>query len=295
MLIYKLTLGSLLFAAIPFWVLSRHHLGLWRRLLTAGLWSWGVWWGIAWPVVGFGLRWLWLVLVLAMAAAAFSRHTRESVVSLPLIKKIGWNTVFILGFMLVMGQALGRWYPSEPHAMNLENSLQGGAFAVLQGGSNGATNPGHAGGIQRERLAVDWVKLGRWGFRARGLKPDQLSAYHIYGDTVYAPINGIAIAHCDSLPELMPGMRDTINTRGNYVEISVRDSLTLLLAHLQPEKIWVLPGDSVKSGMPLGLVGNSGDSMEPHLHMSLSDSRGWAVPLLVRGVYPVLNRRFDSW
>lgn len=293
MLIYKLTLGSLLVAAIPIWVLSRSHLGIWRRLSTAGLWSWGVWWGAAWPVLGFGLRWLWLILVLVMTAGAIFRNGRESRESLPVLKKIGWNIVFILGFMLVLGQALGRWYPPEPHAVNLESPFRHGKYVVLQGGSNGATNPGHAGGIQQERLATDWVKLSNNGFRARGLKPAELDAYHIYGDTVFSPVTGIVTASCDSQPDLPPGVIDTVRTPGNFVEIKFRDSLTLLLAHLQPNEVWVAPDDSVRSGMPLGLVGNSGNTVEPHLHMSLSNARGWAVPMLVKGVYPVLNRRFD--
>lgn len=300
MLIYKLTLGSIFFAAIPLWVLSRQHLGIWRRLLTAGAWLWGVWWGIAWPVLGYHLRWLWLLLVLLMLMVMFKlmvANTRQqsSVEPLTLWKKIGWNTVFLLGVMFLLGQALGRWYPPEPHAVNMDGPLKQGTYAVLQGGSNGATNPGHAGHVQSERLAVDWVKLGAWGFRASGLKPAELTAYHIYGDTVYAPLSGMITARCDSLPDLLPGLVDTVNTRGNFVEIEVRDSLSLLLAHLQSGQVWVSPGDSVLAGMAVGLVGNSGNTMEPHLHMSLSNSRGWAVPMLVEGVYPVLNRRFDFW
>lgn len=217
----------------------------------------------------------------------------QSVVPLSLMRKIGWNTVFILGVMFLLGQTLGRYYPPEPHAVNMKPPLKKGVYVVLQGGSNGATNPGHAGHTQRDRLAVDWVKPGKWGFRARGLKPTDLTAYHIYGDTVFAPISGVVSARCDSLPDLLPGVADTVNSRGNFVEIAIRDSLTLLLAHLQPGQVWVEPGDSVDTEMPLGLVGNSGNTMEPHLHMSLSNGRGWAVPLLVNGVYPVLNRRFS--
>lgn len=251
-----------------------------------------MWWGAAWPILGFGLRWLWLILVLVMTVVTILRKTRESRESLPVLKKIGWNTVFILGFMLVLGQALGRWYPPEPHAINLESPLRHGKYSVLQGGSNGATNPGHAGKIQRERLAVDWVKLDDWGRRAAGLKPAELAVYHIYGDTVFSPVTGIVTASCDSLPDLPPGVIDTVNTRGNFVEIALRDSLTLFLAHLQPNEVWVAPGDSMVPGMPLGLVGNSGNTVEPHLHMSLSNASNWAVPMLINGVYPVLNRRF---
>ena len=42
-------------------------------------------------------------------------------------------------------------------------------------------------------------------------------------------------------------------------------------AHLQPGSLRVKVGDKVKRGQVLGLLGNSGNSTEPHLHFSIGD------------------------
>lgn len=42
-------------------------------------------------------------------------------------------------------------------------------------------------------------------------------------------------------------------------------------AHLQPGKIRVKRGQTLKRGAVLGLCGNSGNSSEPHLHFQLQD------------------------
>lgn len=40
-----------------------------------------------------------------------------------------------------------------------------------------------------------------------------------------------------------------------------------LIAHLRPGSVVVAVGDQVKAGQLLGQVGNSGNSIEPHLHI----------------------------
>jgi murein DD-endopeptidase MepM/ murein hydrolase activator NlpD len=44
-----------------------------------------------------------------------------------------------------------------------------------------------------------------------------------------------------------------------------------LYAHLQPGSIRVHRGDKVSRGQVLGLVGNTGNSLAPHLHFQLMD------------------------
>lgn len=61
-------------------------------------------------------------------------------------------------------------------------------------------------------------------------------------------------------------------------------------AHLQPGSLKVKVGDRVKRGQVLGLVGNSGNSTEPHLHFHLADSKS---PLGSEGLPYVLDS-FDA-
>jgi len=293
MLNYGLAIASMVGAILAVSVLLNRNLGLGRKLLATGILSWGIWMGAAWFLVGFQLRSIWLgILVLAGAYAIFHGSSQESV-HLTLIKKVGWNLLTILGLLFLMGLLLGRWYPPIPSAIQVEMPLRKGVYAISQGGSNGATNPIHHGAVQSERLAIDWVKLNGWGSRASGINPGNLDQHEIFRDTVFSPIDGIMIDRCDSVPNAKLGHPDTLNNPlGNFVRINFRDSLELVLAHLQPASISPVPGDSVQIGDVLGLVGNSGEVSEPHLQMSISNDRGWAVPILIEGVFPVLNRRF---
>lgn len=60
---------------------------------------------------------------------------------------------------------------------------------------------------------------------------------------------------------------------GNHVMIRA-GCMFVLLCHLRQGSISVRKGDSVKAGHPVGEVGNSGSSIQPHLHMQvMSDDR----------------------
>src|SRR5262245_22319661 len=58
---------------------------------------------------------------------------------------------------------------------------------------------------------------------------------------------------------------------GNLVILSLRNGRHAFYAHLQPGSIRVKPGDHVRRGQVLGLVGNSGNSNAPHLHFQISN------------------------
>lgn len=58
---------------------------------------------------------------------------------------------------------------------------------------------------------------------------------------------------------------------GNYVILKCGDVYPLY-AHLKKGSVCVRPGDIVHSGDQLGLVGNSGASLQPHLHFQVMNS-----------------------
>lgn len=59
---------------------------------------------------------------------------------------------------------------------------------------------------------------------------------------------------------------------GNHVVIEIAKGQYAFYAHLQPGSLRVRVGDRVKRGQVVGLVGNSGNSTEPHLHFHLTDA-----------------------
>jgi murein DD-endopeptidase MepM/ murein hydrolase activator NlpD len=58
---------------------------------------------------------------------------------------------------------------------------------------------------------------------------------------------------------------------GNYVAIDIGHGRYALYAHVQPGSLRVKVGDRVKRGQIVALLGNSGNSTEPHVHFQIAD------------------------
>ncbi len=71
-----------------------------------------------------------------------------------------------------------------------------------------------------------------------------------------------------SRPALKPD--DIRPFAGNYIIIDA-GGFYILFAHLKSESIRVQAGDSVRTGQVIAEVGNSGFTLEPHLHIQLVD------------------------
>ncbi len=67
----------------------------------------------------------------------------------------------------------------------------------------------------------------------------------------------------------------------NEVLIDIGDGVSLSLAHFRPHTVTLRPGQAVRRGDLLGLVGNSGQTSWPHLHMSFRERRDVKVTLPV--------------
>jgi murein DD-endopeptidase MepM/ murein hydrolase activator NlpD len=99
----------------------------------------------------------------------------------------------------------------------------------------------------------------------------KLADYYCYGAEILAPAAGTIVWSCDSLPDQTPGTQDPSRPIGNGVVIDHGNGEFSLIAHLQPRSQRFRVGDRVKTGVVLGLCGNSGNTTEPHLHYHLQD------------------------
>ena len=128
-----------------------------------------------------------------------------------------------------------------------------------------------------ERYAIDWIKVGADGNSFRG-DPKDNSNYYCYRSEIHTVADGRVISVLDGIPENVPNspaMAVTItlaNIAGNSVVEDLGAGRYALYAHLIPGSIRVKPGDRIKDGQVLGLLGNSGNSTEPHLHFQISNS-----------------------
>jgi len=151
-----------------------------------------------------------------------------------------------------------------------------------------------------QRFAIDWLRMGADGKSYGGDVKDNKS-YHAYGSEVLAVADGVVVALKDGIPENVPGITSravpiTLETvGGNHIVLDLGGGRFAFYAHLQPGKLRVHLGDKVKRGDVLGLLGNSGNSTEPHLHFHVSDGRsplgseGMPYVLESLGVLPAQN------
>jgi hypothetical protein len=125
-----------------------------------------------------------------------------------------------------------------------------------------------------QRYAVDWEQLDAQGRIYTGDR-EKLESYSIFGKPVLAVADAVVVSVTDGLPEQMPGKYPTNisldEADGNSVILDLGEQRYAMYAHMQPGSIKVHKGDGVKLGQVVGLVGNTGNSVAPHLHFQVMD------------------------
>ncbi|HJR34619.1 MAG TPA: M23 family metallopeptidase [Gemmatimonadales bacterium] len=189
--------------------------------------------------------------------------------------------------------------PVGPEGPAIGPPLRGGVWLAANGP---APETGHRRGLIpvggmpsiAQRFAIDYVRVGEDNLTFTG---DRLTnaSYHAYGQDALAVGEGTVVAVKDGIPENVPGVNSravpiTLETvGGNHVILDLGGGRYAFYAHLQPGSLRVKLGDRVRTGQVLGLVGNSGNSTEPHLHFHLSDGNS---PLSSEGI-PYLHESFE--
>jgi peptidase M23-like protein len=127
-----------------------------------------------------------------------------------------------------------------------------------------------------QRFAIDFLQVDSSGSSFHG-DPSKNSNYLAYGTPLMAVADGIVVETKDSIPENIPGANSRavpitlITVGGNHVALDIGGGKYALYAHVQPGSLRVKVGDHVKRGQVLALLGNSGNSTEPHVHFQIAD------------------------
>jgi hypothetical protein len=128
-----------------------------------------------------------------------------------------------------------------------------------------------------QRYAVDWEQLDSHERIYSGPR-EKLESYTIFGKPALAVADATVVSVLDGLPEQTPGKYpegiSLDQADGNSIILRLDDPrlrghVFALYAHMQPGSIRVHSGDKVHPGQVLGLVGNTGNSLAPHLHFQL--------------------------
>jgi murein DD-endopeptidase MepM/ murein hydrolase activator NlpD len=101
----------------------------------------------------------------------------------------------------------------------------------------------------------------------------------------------------DGAQDMPPPLADRTHMVGNHVILGC-GAVWVVLGHLQRGSVAVHAGAVVEPGQPLGRVGNSGNTGEPHLHIhaqlpgtATAPLSGEPVPVRLGGRYLVRNDR----
>jgi hypothetical protein len=140
------------------------------------------------------------------------------------------------------------------------------------------------------RFAIDFVKLDSLGHYAKGSQ-DTVGNWFGHGLEVLAVADGVVASVRDDFAESFtvsahPGY-DSSKATGNYVSIDIGNKAFAFYEHLKPNSIRVKPGQHVKKGEVIALLGFTGQSTGPHLHFHVANRN---APLEAEGVPYVFEK-----
>lgn len=144
-----------------------------------------------------------------------------------------------------------------------------------------ATTPG-------QRHACDFVVWNEGAtFSGEGSRN---ADYYAWGQPVLAPADGTIVSVENGMPDMNPGellsamdlaAAEGLHPAGNHVIIETAASEYVILAHMQEGSVRVRAGNRVAAGDPLGLVGNSGNTSESHIHIHVQNAADFFDPTAV--------------
>lgn len=169
-------------------------------------------------------------------------------------------------------QVLGLQFEDPPTAAPPVAQMRGlalpveGAWLVYWGGDTREEN--HHMDFPSQRRAADLVRVDAQGRSCTGARFEDCLAY---GQPVCAVADGTVVTAIDGVPDSVLGVLNPYSAIGNAVFVQHPGGLYSVYAHLKPGSVRVKVGKPVRQGQMVGLVGNSGNSSEPHLHFQVQD------------------------
>ena len=178
----------------------------------------------------------------------------------------GGPTVVLAGGALLLLFEVGRVLlgGSDP-AVRIAPPVEG-EWLVVQGGGSRRQND-HLFGYN-QHFALDVVRLEGGWMESGGTGN---AASYTWEQPLRSPGNGTVVAVRGDMEDSEGANRVATNAdaAGNFVVIELEGGLFVLLAHLRQGTLRVSEGDRVREGDRLGLVGNSGNTTMPHLHLQV--------------------------
>ena len=95
--------------------------------------------------------------------------------------------------------------------------------------------------------------------------------YYVFGKDVIAPCDARVVKVINGVKDNIPGELNPEQLTGNTIVLETATREYLLFAHLKEGSIVVEEGNDLRQGDVMAQCGNSGNTTEPHLHLSLQN------------------------
>jgi Peptidase family M23 len=196
--------------------------------------------------------------------------------------QVATNVLVAIGTVFLAIQ-LVRIYtpPADPVAIDPPLA---GEWAMLAGGRSALISHHYRTPIVSN--AVDFVRLDEEGHNG---DPKMEKAWYGFGEPVLSPADGTVVSVTDIHPDQPVGNIGQNPSTGNHILLDIGGGHYAVLAHLQQGSARVSEGERVRLGQQIAAVGDSGDSLVPHLHLQVQDSPDFGehvrtVPIVFRNV-----------
>lgn len=273
---------------IRFWI----HLGF-AAALSLILYIWG-----QYAILGSHyFRYLLPLFLVLTGFMAFRRANFSAPKSLvKMLKKIST--------LAMAGVALGALYFAvlgisgfgiKEEGIELDFPFKDGRWYVGSGGTSQVINLHYREETPFQMLGVDFHPLNNFLSTKSSVFGNQNEDFVGFGKIVTSPCEGIVLAIRNDVPDNPPGeFLPDIPGSGNRVLLMCGD-VKISMYHFQKGSVKVSIGDQVQIGDPLGNIGNSGFTSDPHLHIHASvedvsvsgGQRG--IPMIFKGQFLVRN------
>ncbi len=240
--------------------------------------------GIVAPLLGLPLPdvFPYRPLVIALGAGALAMAAL-ALVPRPRVQ-VATNVLVAIGTVFLAIQ-LVRIYAPPADPVAVEPPLAG-EWAMLAGGRS--TLLSHHFLVPMVSNGVDFMRLDEEGRGYRGDRTRE-NAWYGFGEPVLAPADGMVVSVSDVHPDAPVGNVGQKPGYGNHIVLDIGSGRYAVLAHLQRGSARVSEGERVRVGQPIAAVGDSGNSLAPHLHFQVQSNpdfgeQAHTVPVVFRDV-----------
>jgi len=179
--------------------------------------------------------------------------------------------------------------PADPVAIDPPLASEWG---MLAGGRSALLS--HHYSTPYVRDALDFVRLDEE--RGYDGDPKRAESWYGFGEPVLAPADGTVVSVSDIHPDEPIGATGQTPAYGNHILLEIGNHRYAVMAHLKQGSARVSEGERVRLGQQIAAVGDSGNSLWPHLHIHVQDSpdldhQARTVPVVVSDVVLIRSGR----